>query len=52
MHQRDFGLPPQAVGGREKLRAAGRDWKGKQENDEGCFNKPKERRMQSAGKYV
>lgn len=48
MHQRDFGLPSQ--GGREKIRAMGRDWKGKQENDEGCFNR--ERRMQSAGKYV
>lgn len=34
----------------EKSRAVGRDWKGKQENDEGCFNR--ERRMQSAGKYV
>ena len=53
MHHRDFGLPPQAMGGKEKIkRAMGRDWKGKQENAEGCFKKLKERRTQSAGKSV
>lgn len=52
-HHRNFVLPPQTMGGREKIkRAVGRDWKGKQENDQGCFKKLKERGMQSAGKSV
>lgn len=53
MHHGDFRLPSRATGGREKIkRTGGRDWKGKQQNVEGCLKKIKERRTQTAGKFV
>lgn len=38
--------------GKKIKRTWGRDWKGKQENVEGCLKKIKERRTQTAGKFV